>query len=258
MLFFVLVLGGAAGAAEDVVPDQHVEKTADQPFLYLTDPHDLAARQARAGYALAFSSSAGAIRPIPGHFDAEGVVHSLSLDAGLTSRWGLFGSAMIAQAIGHTEVGSVAVQAGARVLLTNPRNPHFSLALRGGLLLEFSNDLGAVGELTAAYDLGRLRLAASLHAEHIFASRRDPIDVYAVAGASVRVASMVRLGAEYVVQDLEAAFENDEAEGGARHYLGPDVALALFHARVLVTAGAAAQVASHGGVLARGALTYVY
>jgi hypothetical protein len=69
---------------------------------------------------------------------------------------------------------------------------------------------------------------------------------------------MLRLGAEYIAQDLEAAAEDDEAEGGARHYVGPDVALALYRNRLLVTAGGAVQIAQSPGVLARAAVTYVY
>jgi hypothetical protein len=78
-----------------------------------------------------------------------------------------------------------------------------------------------------------------------------------VVGASVRVHRLVRVGAEYVAEDLEAGLD-DDAERGARHYAGPDVALALWSNRVLVTAGTAVQIARAPGVLARAALTYVY
>jgi hypothetical protein len=256
-VLLLAVVGARAYAADRAVPAS-AEQPVEQPFLYLTDPHGPAAHQVLAGYGLAFSSSPGAIRPIPGRFDQEAVVHALSIDAGLTSRLSVFGDAMIAQAIGRTSVGAFAVEAGGRVRLTRPSDRRWSVTFKGAALLEFGHDLGIVGELTGSYDLGRVRLAAALHAEHIFASGRDPIDLYAVAGASVRVVPILRLGLEYVVQDLEAAFENDEAEKGARHYLGPDVALSLWRSRVLVTVGVAAQAARQPGVLGRAALTYVY
>lgn len=230
----------------------------EQPFLYLADPHGPAPRQVLAGYALAFSSSPGAIRPIPGHFDQEGVVHQLGLEAGVLPRLSIWGSTQIAEAIGKSDVGAVAVQAGARVLVTPPAWQRFRLVVQAGFLREFGAALGIAGEVTASYDLGRVRLAGAVHAERLFAPDRDPIDLYAVAGASVRVMRLLRVGLEYVAQDLEAAVEDDEAEGGARHFVGPDVALALLGHRLLVTAGAAVQLARAPGVLARGALTYVY
>jgi hypothetical protein len=244
----------ATVAAPAARPDAGVE----QPFLYLVDPHGPAARQVLAGYALAFSSSAGAIRPIPGHFDAEGVVHALSLTLGVVDRVQLYGATMIAQSIGQSEVGSVAVQAGARAILTPAHWTRFKLMVQAAFLREFSADLGVTGEVTATYDVGRVRLAAAAHVEHVFAPGRDPVDLYAVAGVSVRVLSILRVGGEYVAQDLEAAFEPEEAEHGARHYLGPNVALSLYRRRILVTGGGAVEVARSPGVLARAALTYVY
>jgi hypothetical protein len=230
----------------------------EQPFLYMTDTHGLKPKQILAGYALAFSSSPGAIRPVPGHFDQEGVVHALALEIGLLPRLTLYGSTLIAQPIGESDVGNVAVQAGARVSLTNPRARRVRVVLQAGVLREFGADVGVIGEVTGSWDIGRVRLAAALHGEHVFAPGRDPIDLYAVAGVSVRVASIVRVGAEYIAEDLEAAFDDDEAERGARHYLGPDVALSLFRDRLLVTAGVATQVARTPGVLARTALAWVY
>ena len=247
-----------AGEARAAAPAARPDPTVEQPFLYLVDPHGPAARQLVAGYALAFSSSSGAIRPIPGHFDAEGVVHALSLAVGITDRVQLWGATMVGQAIGQSEVGSVAVQAGVRGLLTPARWTHFKLMVQAAFLREFGADLGVTGELTGSYDLGRVRFAAAAHLEHVFAPGRDAVDLYAVAGVSVRVLPLLRVGAEYVAQDLEAAFDEDEAEHGARHYVGPNLALSLYRRHILVTGGGAVEVARTPGVLARAALTYVY
>lgn len=261
-LVLVALVAGAArpvGAAEDrPVTDAAERAPYEQPFLYMTDTHGVAPRQVVAGYSLAYSSDAGAIRPVPGHFDQQGVVHGVALEAGLLSRLSIYGTALIAQPLGQSDVGNVAVQAGARVTLTDPRARRLRLVVQTGFLREFGADYGLVGEVTGSVDLGRVRLAAALHGEHIFAHGRDPIDLYVVAGVSVRVHRLVRVGAEYVAQDLEAAFDGDEAERGARHYLGPDVALALFGDHLLVTAGAATELARRPGVLARTAVSYVY
>lgn len=264
-LLTIVALAAPARATEDhaaeattSAPRARPESSVEQPFLYLVDPHGPRAGQLLASYALAFSSSEGAIRPIPGHFDAEGVVHALSLTVGVVDRVQLYGATMIAQSIGQSEVGAVAVQAGVRTILTPSRWTHLRLMVQAAFLREFGADLGVTGEVTGSYDLGRVRLAAAAHVEHVFAPGRDPVDLYAVAGLSVRVVPMLRLGAEYVAQDLEAAFEGDEAEHGARHYVGPNVALALYGRHILVTGGGAVQIASAPGVLARAALTYIY
>jgi hypothetical protein len=255
----LLTVAGRAGGAEDRGAAGDGEARAvEQPFLYMTDTHGPAPKQVLAGYALAFSSSAGAIRPVPGRFDSEAVVNAFSLEAGIVPHLSIFGTTMIAEAIGHSEVGAVAVQAGARVLLTPQGWQRFRLVLQASFLREFGADLGVAGELTGSYELGRVRLAASVHAEHIFASGRDAVDLYAVLGVSVRVHRLVRVGAEYVAEDLEAGLDGDDAELGARHYLGPDLALSLWKNRVLVTAGTAVQVARAPGILARGAVTYVF
>jgi hypothetical protein len=258
-LLACLTTSATVNAAEDhPAPTAATAAPVEQPFLYMVDPHGPAARQVLAGYALAFSSSAGAIRPIPGNFDSEGVVHTLSLEVGVLDRLRLYGQTMIAESVGSAaEVNAVALQLGARMLLTPMRWQRFRLMLTGAFVREFGAALGMFGELTGTYDLGRVRLAASLHAEHIFSGARDPIDLYAVAGVSVRVVRILRLGVEYIAQDLEG-LDGDEAEGGARHYAGPDLALSLHKNRLLVTAGGAVQLAHAPGVLARAALTYVY
>src|SRR5512135_3030207 len=106
------MLTGAARAAEDrpapetaSPPPTTTASTSapvEQPFLYMVDPHGPAARQVLAGYALAFSSTAGAIRPIPGNFDSEGVVHKLSLEVGVLDRLRVYAETMIAESIGST------------------------------------------------------------------------------------------------------------------------------------------------------------
>jgi hypothetical protein len=249
-----------ARAVEDhPAPSVSAAAPVEQPFLYMVDPHGPAARQVLAGYSLAFSSNAGAIRPIPGNFDSEGIVHTLSLEVGVIDRLRVYAQTMIAESIGTTsEVNAVALQLGARLLLTPPRWQRLRVMLTGAFLREFGASLGASGELTVTYDLNRVRFAASLHGERIFAASRDPIDLYAVAGVSVRVIPILRLGVEYIAQDLEELDGDDNAEGGARHYAGPDIALSLHKNRLLVTAGGAIQLASAPGVLARAALTYVY
>ncbi|MGZ3426612.1 MAG: hypothetical protein ACXVCV_08185, partial [Polyangia bacterium] len=100
----LLLVASTAAAVEDRQVVDGEARTVEQPFLYMTDTHGPAPRQVLAGYALAFSSSAGAIRPVPGHFDSEAVVNAFSLEAGLLPRLSIYGTTMLAEALGHSDV----------------------------------------------------------------------------------------------------------------------------------------------------------
>ena len=99
--------------------------------------------------------------------------------------------------------------------------------------------MGVSGRAIASYDVGIVRLVANAHVERVFAAGRDGVDILAFGGVSARVTDQLRLGAEYVGQDLEDAFEHDEAEGGARHYAGPVASLQLANDAFWLTAGPA-------------------
>jgi hypothetical protein len=95
---------------------------------------------------------------------------------------------------------------------------------------------GGWARLAISGDLGRVRLAATGHVEHVFAGHRDGLDVMVQAGASYRFAGPFRAGLEYVGQDLEETFAS-AAEGGARHLVGPTASLQLLGDRLTIVSG---------------------
>ena len=99
-----------------------------------------------------------------------------------------------------------------------------------------NGDNGAWIQVAFSGDFGRVRVATTVHAEHVFADGRDPVDIMVQAGASYRVAGAFRLGLEYVGQDLEESFDPG-AEGGARHFIGPIASLQLMNRRFSLVAG---------------------
>jgi hypothetical protein len=109
----------------------------------------------------------------------------------------------------------------------------------GGYLRELNGGDGAWMRLSIAQDVQRLRLGATVHGEHVFAGGRDPVDVLVMAGVSYAIAGPVRAGIEYVAQDLEETLA-DQAEGGIRQFLGPQVALELLDRRLSIVGGPAA------------------
>jgi hypothetical protein len=101
-----------------------------------------------------------------------------------------------------------------------------------------NGDNGAWIQAAFSGDIDRLRLATTVHGEHVFSTGRDPLDVMVEAGASWRVVGDFRAGVEYVGQDLEESF-SPGAEGGARHFLGPVASLQLLSNRLTMVIGPA-------------------
>jgi hypothetical protein len=106
--------------------------------------------------------------------------------------------------------------------------------------------------VTATCDVGRLRLAAMAHGEHVFRDGSDPIDLMATLGASVRVVPAFRLGVEYIVQDIEEAFASGggdagdadsnvpgAAEGGVHQFVGLTGSVALLRRKLFINFGPA-------------------
>ena len=125
----------------------------------------------------------------------------------------------------------------------------------------YEHALSAVVALSA--QLGsRLSLTFDLRGAHYFHVGRDPLDVFLTAGALVRATSWLRLGAEYVGEELEGVGD-DAADldlgGGGRHYLGP-TAVALLRGgrlRLNVTAGPVLT-RTDTAALVRGSLAYLF
>jgi hypothetical protein len=121
-----------------------------------------------------------------------------------------------------------------------------------------NGDNGAWVQASFSGDIDRLRMAATVHGEHVFSPGRDPLDIMVQAGASYRIVGDFRGGLEYVGQDLEESF-SPGAEGGARHFLGPIASLQLIGDRLTMVAGPSIGLTVHSpDFLARLALSYSF
>jgi hypothetical protein len=101
-----------------------------------------------------------------------------------------------------------------------------------------NGDNGMWFQAAVSGDLGRLRLVGNVHAEHVFADGRDPLDVMVNLGAAYRVIGGFRAGVEWVGQDLEETF-SPGAEGGARMFFGPMASEQLLDNRLTLALGPA-------------------
>jgi hypothetical protein len=85
---------------------------------------------------------------------------------------------------------------------------------------------------------------------HTFQSDADAVDVFATAGASVRLPVGFRVGVEGVFSDLEE-LANPEAEGGASAFAGPTVGWEWNHRFQIVAGPAYGAGPNYTGLLGR-------
>jgi hypothetical protein len=206
-----------------------------RPFGFVSDGSTPSRGVLGLGYAFGLGSGIAADRPLPVDLAAgAGGSHTVAIGYGLTDRLSPFASATFSQSSTIPSRLSSTVMAGARYQFTDPTSP-FHVALSGGVTHE---GLGGTTGLTmlaaASLASGPFVMAANLQADKMFAAGRDSVDLITTAGVAVRVVGGLRVGVEYVGQDLEDAFEED-LEGGARHAVGPSVSLDLEGGRYQLT-----------------------
>lgn len=94
----------------------------------------------------------------------------------------------------------------------------------------------ALARVIAGYRWSHSLLIGNVRLEHPFARSdradpRDVVDVITTLGYAREMSSAVRLGLEFVGEDLEGLVERDESEGGAKIMVGPSLGLAPRDAR---------------------------
>src|SRR5260370_3322422 len=86
----------------------------------------------------------------------------------------------------------------------------------------------AEAALLLSSDVGPLRFVANVRAAHYFHGNRDSLDVFATAGAAVRVTPWLQSGVEYLGEELEGVTRWDLDVGpGGRHFVGPSTTVLI-------------------------------
>ena len=181
-----------------------------RPWLYLEDTVTAAPMHVIGFTRGTYTSVSSPTRPFGANVARPGGVLEVGAEAGLLPWLSLAASAMG----GGEQGGGFGGLAGVRLAPFAGRWQTTHLVLAGGYLRELSGGSGAWGRLALSQDVGRLRLASTVHGEHVFLTGRDAFDVMVMLGASYKVAGPLRAGVEYVAQDLEGALDSEEAEGG--------------------------------------------
>jgi hypothetical protein len=239
-LALLTVTSSAAASAADESPRNGASSriTAEErPFAFVADPTTPSSRTVGVNYDLGLASGVAASRPLPATSDSQGIVQGLTGSYGITDRVAPFVTGLAQMGPGDSASRSYGVNAGVRFQLTDPSSP-FRLTIVGAGFREFGGTYGVSTRVAASVDVGRVRVAGNLYGERAFASGRDGLDLLLFGGVSFRVNDSLRLGAEYVAQDAEDAFEHD-VEGGIKHFVGPNVALDLAGGRVQFVASPA-------------------
>lgn len=206
-------------------------------WLYSVDPAAPAAGHAVAGLGVGYAPiDTGVGRPFAADLAHAGAVFDVSAEVGLARFASVVGQGLMAgQGGGQVSAGAMlGVSLHPWPVMGGP----VDVAVSGGYLRELGGANGAWGRVAVAGDVRALRLTASALGEHVVATRldgaqgRDGIDLVMTTGASYELWQVLRVGAEYVVQDLEGAWEPDEAEGGIRHFVGATVGMHLGRAQL--------------------------
>lgn len=92
-----------------------------------------------------------------------------------------------------------------------------------GARREWDQTTTFLGRISVGQSIGRAMFIGNVRFEHALAAGRDDIDVITSVGWAQRVTHAVGIGAEVLGEDLEGFWEKDEAEGGARIFVGPAI-----------------------------------
>jgi hypothetical protein len=230
----------AALAVTAALASSRSARADERPFAFADDARTPEFRGVDAFYYGTWGvvGSNGAVRPIGAEaVGTFGSVQQIGAEGGIAPRVSLraYGLAQIGLEPGVTLAtggGEVRVRA-----IGENRGP-FQLTFAGGALRQFDGTPALLGRIVASWSpVERLRVTADASVMHALRTGADAVDIVFVAGVSYRVVSIVRAGAEYIGQDLEAAFDPDEIEG-VRHMAGPTLTFDIARERVQVVAAA--------------------
>jgi hypothetical protein len=221
-------------ASTSIVDQVRPEPGLDRPFLFVVDPSLPAPGHVIASAGLGNVARTGEVRPI----GAGQLIPTAGFEVGALSRLSVYGEAEFAfDSAGSAPPANAGFEVGTHVLLTDPRSRNFRAAMQAS----FGRDLSAMSKVlvnaTAAWDIERLRVAASLTGFHDFGTGTDPIDLNGAVAASYLLPASFRLGAELAAQDLEE-IGAAKAEGGTSAFVGPSLGYELAQ-RFQVVAGPA-------------------
>ncbi len=205
-------------------------EASPRPWLYAADPTAPAPKRVISMLSVGYAQiNRGAARPFAADVAHAGAVFSAGAEVGIIRQLSVHAEGLLAGG-GESSAGASPISAGAMIGVSafplGGRGP-VDISISAGYLRELGTSNGLWFRGAAAANIGRFRLSATALGEHVFEQGRDGVDVLMTAGASVRALDMLRVGTEYVVQDLEGAWDPEEDDGGIRHFVSANATLLL-------------------------------
>jgi len=186
----------------------------DRPFAFVSSPAAWDRDGALVFFEPAFADAA------PEAMARDGFGSRMGFEAKVARRVLLVGDVSFAQ----SDTGSpTTFSAEALVDLLPGAAAGFHLAGGTGYRREASGTSVWIGRLVGERVLTSTRLLGDLRFEKAYAPGRDNLDTIVTLAASRLLGKGFSFGAEVVGQDLEALWEPNEAEGGARVLAGPSL-----------------------------------
>jgi hypothetical protein len=190
----------------------------DRPFLFTLTFPDSVERAAFVHYDAAYGRET--FEP----FGGDEIEQNLGLQANLGKSFTLIAHVGLALDEASTKTSQHAELLG-HVIRSDK---HFvDISAGAGMRHEYSGTNVLLSRVVVGRQFTSWQVYGNLLLEKPLATDRDAIDLITTFGLSYRISSTIRLGLEAVGQDLEGFWDENEAEGGARLFVGPSVALAL-------------------------------
>ena len=175
-------------------------------------------------WSLNYASSYG--QRVEGPFGYDGFGQQLSLKGYLGSKFTIYANAAFGIA---NDQGNVVSAQQAEIIrdFVGGKN---ALGLRLGLGLGINRDYSDVKSLlsrvTLSYEALRWKAGGNLLFEKALTGNRDNIDIITSLGFHYQLFNNFYGGFEAVGEDLEGFWDDEEAEGGAKIFIGPSLNLA--------------------------------
>jgi hypothetical protein len=145
-------------------------------------------------------------------------------------------------------------------LLDRPLGLPISVAASTGYQRDWQQQSAAEAAVLLSSEIGKLRLVANVRAAHYFHPGRDGLDVFASAGAAMRLTDWLQGGVEYLGEELEGVGGSEvDAGPGGRHYVGPSTTIMVPHSTLRFNMTAGPLFTPIGSsLLVRGSVGYVF
>lgn len=209
----------------------------DRPFVYAVDAVGPEGHDVDATYAINVGASAsGAVRFVDPTVGQRGIVQQLGAQVGLHPNVAVGAFGLMAATMGTQALGTGGGYVHFTVLRPQDgrRGATLGFTLMG--LREFGGVFASSLFIDGGFRANGFEFVANAQIERRFSSAADPIDLLFRFGANYDVLHgsrrSLRLGVEYVGQDLEAYVEPSEAEGGAVHLVALSTTATLLDRRL--------------------------